>query len=82
MISTQALGRQRCPLPLALGCRLSAYLAPFCQHAPKQQCATWATGLHSCSISSVSRYVLAAATTFTEQPICETNAGEHLYWVL
>lgn len=82
MTSTQALGRQWCTLPLAQGCCIGAYLAPFCQHTSKQPCATWAIDLHSCLISSVLRYLLAAATTFTEQPICETNAGEHLYCVL
>lgn len=79
IISTQALERQWCPLPLAPGYCTGAYLALFCHHTSREQCATRAIDLHSCLFSSVLRYVLAAATTFVEQPICETNAGEHLW---
>lgn len=82
MISTQALEDSGAHYRWLRDAAWRAYLAPFCQHTSKQQRATWAIDLHSCLISSVSRYVLAAATTFAEQPICETNAGEHLCCVL
>lgn len=79
MTSAEALGGGCCPLALSQGCCIGAYLAPFCQHTSRQQRAVGARDLCSSLISSSSRFVLAAASTLTEQPICETRAGDRLY---